>query len=78
MKRRNRTKALLAALVCGTVLQFGSCISAAGTVILATLDFCALLGPDCTLGPIAPCGDPTTAADDLLTDCPPPPDDTGG
>ncbi len=43
-------------------------------IALAGLDFCALIGPNCTLGPIAPCGDPTTSEDDLLIDCPAPVD----
>lgn len=76
MIRRNRLRLMLGVLTCGTLLQLGNCISVAATIGLGTLDFCALLGPDCTLGPIAPCGDPTTTMDDFLLDCPLPPDPT--
>ena len=72
MRKRVRVKLLAAVLLCGMMMQFGGCFVAVINAGLATLDFCALLGPDCVLGPISPCGDPTTADDDILVDCPPP------
>lgn len=79
MKRKIRVISLAAAwLSMGMVLQVGGCLTAAANTALAAVDFCALLGPDCTFGPIAPCGDPTTSADDLLIDCPKPPNEQSG
>ncbi|MCK6483248.1 MAG: hypothetical protein HUU22_07275 [Phycisphaerae bacterium] len=71
-KFRSRLTVVAAVALCSTVLQLGGCMTAGINGLLATFDFCAVLGPDCTLGPIAPCGDPTTDEDDLLLDCPPP------
>ncbi len=73
MKRRVRILTCLAALSCaGILLQGGQCISTGINIALAGLDFCSIIGPNCVFGPFAPCGDPTTDADDLLFDCPPP------
>lgn len=73
MKRRMRILGLVAALSSAGFLFQADCIATGINISLAGIDFCALLGPNCTLGPIAPCGDPTTSEDDLLADCPPPP-----
>src|SRR5438552_15226255 len=71
MKRMVRSKWLIGVLLCGAVLtQLGPCGAGIFNGLLATVDFCSVLGPDCTLGPIAPCGDPNTTIDDLLLDCP--------
>lgn len=75
MKRRGKRANLIVGLVLsgGLMAQFGGCIlTGLGGSILGALDFCSLLGPDCVLGPLAPCGDPATAEDDLLVDCPAP------
>ncbi len=71
MKRWMR-KAAVAAMFTGVgvVFQLGSCIATSINIGLSVVDFCSLLGPDCTLGPIAPCGDPTVIEDNLLVDCP--------
>ena len=73
MKRFKR-KAVLAAMFTGVgiLFQFGSCIPTALTIGMSAIDFCALLGDDCTLGPIAPCGTPLSPFDNLLVDCPGP------
>src|SRR5262249_6877846 len=73
MKRMARTKWLLTLVLSGAALtQLGPCGAAYVNGGLAAFDFCAILGPDCTLGPIAPCGNPLTSQDDLLLDCPKP------
>ena len=73
MKRFKRT-AVLAAMFTGVGVLFqlgiGGCIATSLNVGLSAIDFCSLLGSDCTLGPIAPCGDPRFPQDDLLVDCP--------
>ena len=74
MKRRLRILGFMAALSSAGILLQTACIANALNIGLSGLDFCALIGPKCTLGPIAPCGDPTTAEDDLLVDCPAPVD----
>ncbi len=74
MKRRLRILGFMAAFSSAGILLQGTCIANGINIGLAGLDFCALLGPNCTLGPIAPCGDPTTSEDDLLIDCPAPVD----
>lgn len=71
MKRRLRAMTVFAAVVTSGVLIQG-CLPAVLNIGLAGIDFCSLLGPNCVLGPIAPCGNPNTTADDLLVDCPPP------
>ena len=70
MKRKTRRVAL-ALLVCGfgTLTQVGACVSSALNIGAGTIDFCTLIGNNCTLGPIAFCGNRTTNADDLLIDC---------
>lgn len=71
MKRWMRRAAVAAMFTgVGVVFQLGSCIATSLNVGLSAIDFCALLGPDCTLGPIAPCGSPLTPLDNLLVDCP--------
>lgn len=72
MKRRLRILTCLAALSCAGILLQGSCIATGFNVALAGIDFCSIIGPNCVFGPFAPCGDPTTADDDLLFDCPAP------
>lgn len=74
MKRRKRMLTLAAALLTAGMVFQTQCIATAANIALAGLDFCSLIGPNCTLGPIAPCGDPTTRDDDLLIDCPDPVD----
>jgi len=72
MKRRVRKAAFLA-MCAGVGIAFqsiGSCVATSLTIASSIIDFCSLLGPDCTLGPIAPCGDPLNPADNLLVDCP--------
>ena len=71
MKRFKR-KAVLAAMFTsvGFLFQFAFCIPTGLTMGSAAIDFCSLLGPDCTLGPIAFCGNPNTPLDNLLVDCP--------
>jgi len=70
-KRKASFKLLTVVLLCGgTLSQLGGCFAAGFNNMLAAIDFCSVLGPDCVLGPIAPCGDPDTPLDDLLTDCP--------
>jgi len=55
----------------GVVFQFGGgCVATALTIGSSAIDFCALLGDDCTLGPIAFCGNPDFIEDNLLVDCP--------
>ena len=80
--KTKRLKLILAAALAGGVAtQFGGCSTALLNGALASFDFCAILGPDCRLGPIAPCGATTCTTDaecqaarldDLLLDCPPP------
>jgi hypothetical protein len=69
----------------GTLLQFGNCAALAANLTLGAIDFCSFsLTPECTFGPVAPCGIPDfatidangvigpvqNAEDDLLLDCP--------
>jgi len=71
MKRWMRKAAVAAVFTgVGVVFQLGSCIATSINIGLSAIDFCALLGPDCTLGPIAPCGSPLSPQDNLLVDCP--------
>lgn len=78
-KRKARTAVFVSLVLCGGLIaQFGGCLlTGFNGGLLGAVDFCALLGPDCVLGPLAPCGDPTTTADDLLVDCPKAPATTG-
>jgi len=61
---------MLAALCTAGMVFQTQCIATGINLGLAGIDFCALLGPDCTLGPIAPCGNPDNPFDNLLVDCP--------
>jgi len=72
MKRRMRKAAFVAMCAgIGIVFQFGgSCIATSLTIGMSAIDFCSLLGPNCTLGPIAFCGNPLVIEDNLLVDCP--------
>jgi len=69
----------------GVLLQLGNCAAQAANFALGAADFCAFsLTPECTFGPLAPCGIPDTrtidangnlgpiqnAEDDILLDCP--------
>jgi hypothetical protein len=79
MKKKARLACIVAfVLTGGVMMQFGGCLTALASSGIAAIDFCSLLGPNCVLGPIAPCGDPTTTADDLLLDCPKPAGSTTG
>jgi hypothetical protein len=70
------TKALAALF--GTAILFqvpqGACLSFGGEQTATAVNWCWII--DCQNGIggglILPCGDPTTAADDLLADCPAP------
>ena len=71
MKRFAKKKMLLGLVLCaGVLMQLGPCGSALFSGFLASIDFCSILGPDCTLGPISPCGNPNDQLDNLLLDCP--------
>jgi len=69
----------------GLLLQLGNCAAIAANLTLGAVDVCAFsFTPECTFGPVAPCGIPDTrtvapdgtlgpirnAEDDLLLDCP--------
>jgi hypothetical protein len=54
----------------GVLFQFGNCGAAWANTGLAAFDFCALLGENCTFGPIGFCGNPNIAGDEILVDCP--------
>lgn len=83
LKHVKRMKVVAAMVLAGGIAtQFGGCTSSLVSGGLAVFDFCAILGPDCRIGPIAPCGRSTydgseqdfalAVADDLLVDCPAP------
>lgn len=84
--RRLRSKWMMLAAVFATggalfALTSGGCASALGEGALTAVNWCWIV--DCQNGfgggLILPCGDPTTAADDILADCPSPiSTDTGG
>lgn len=73
---RSRWFVLASMLTSGAVVyQIGTagCAQFAGTHALQSVDFCWIF--DCSGfggGLIDPCGDPTTALDDILADCSPP------